>query len=366
MLGTSGMGVRNSVALAVRQANRQHTVRGWRIALDAEDDQALPDVGAIAATRLADERSVMAVVGPVNSAVAEQAAPILDSRKVVLISPANTDPALTRGPDPRAPQRPHQWYFRVAATDLVQGPVAATFAYQTAGKRTVAVVHDRSAYGQGLARQFRARFEKLGGTVPTVEGVDPGDQDFTAVLARIRRVNPDLVYFAGESPATAARLTTQADQRGVKVPLLGGYGIFDPSYLDLAGDAAVGDFATAAGAAPDELPAARPFLAAYRAAGYSDPPSAAGAGAYDAANLLIAALAKVLPGRRRITDDLRAAFRRAVQDSPFDGVTGPIAFDAFGDATARAVTVYEVQRDESGKAVWKARQTSQIQADSGE
>src|SRR5581483_951054 len=200
-----------SVALAVRQANRQHTVRGWRIALDAEDDQALPDVGAIAATRLADERSVMAVVGPVNSAVAEQAAPILDSRKVVLISPANTDPALTRGPDPRAPQRPHQWYFRVAAT----------FAYQTAGKRTVAVVHDRSADGQGLARQFRARFEKLGGTVPTVEGVDPGDQDFTAVLARIRRVNPDLVYFAGESPATAARLTTQADQRGVKVPLLG-------------------------------------------------------------------------------------------------------------------------------------------------
>jgi branched-chain amino acid transport system substrate-binding protein len=364
-LSASGLGIRDGVDLAVDQANGRHRVKGWRIVLVSEDDTAVPNVGANAATRMSDDPSVMAVVGPLNSSVAETAAPILDSHKVVMISPANTDPTLTRGTDPRNSARTFAGYFRVAATDLVQGPFAAGFAYQSAGKHDVVVVHDRTAYGQSLALGFKARFEKLGGRVPTVETVDPEGTDFTAVLSRIKRFSPEMIYFGGEYPA-AARLRSQADQQNIKVPLMGGYGIFDPAYFTLAGAAAVGDFATSVGAAADELPAARPFVDAYRAAGYSDPPSAYGAYAYDAANVIVAALAKVLPGAGRITDDLRARFRRAVQDGTVDGATGPVAFDRYGDTTTRSLTVYEVKQDASRQMFWSARQTSQISASSWE
>ena len=355
-LAASGLGIRDSVALAVDQANERHKVKGWRIVLDAEDDMAIPEVGGNAATRLSDMPSVMAVVGTLNSTVAEKVAPILDSRKVVMISPANTDPTLTRGTDPKNRVRPFGYYFRVAATDLVQGPFDADFAYRSAGKRNVAVIHDKTSYGQGLALQFKAQFEKLGGRVATVEAVSPDDQDFTAVLSRIKRFNPDLLYFGGESPATGSRLTSQADHLGITVPLMGGYGIFDPAYVSLAQDAAVGDLASSVGASTDQLPGARPFLAAYEAAGYADPPAAYGAYAYDAANVIIAALAKVLPGARRITDDMRVQLRQAVQDSSTDGVTGRVAFDGYGDTTAPVLTVYKVQKDASGLA-WKPEET---------
>ena len=108
----------------------------------------------------------MAVVGTLNSSVAEKVAPILNSQKVVMISPANTNPALTQGTDPNNKARPFEYYFRVATTDLIQGPFAANFAYQTPGSATSCVIHDKKTYGQGLALQFKAQFEKLGGKDP--------------------------------------------------------------------------------------------------------------------------------------------------------------------------------------------------------
>src|SRR5205085_567375 len=105
-LSGSGLGIRNSVALAVRQANERQAVKGWKIAVSSDDDLANPDSGANVATMLSDNRSVAAVVGPLNSMVAERVAPILNGRKVVMVSPANTDPELTRRPVPGGPARP--------------------------------------------------------------------------------------------------------------------------------------------------------------------------------------------------------------------------------------------------------------------
>ncbi|HEY0397060.1 MAG TPA: branched-chain amino acid ABC transporter substrate-binding protein, partial [Acidimicrobiia bacterium] len=340
-LTSVGLGIRNGVNLAVRQANQQHRVKGWRIVPAPEDDTASPDVGANAATRLSDDKTVMAVVGTLNSTVADKVAPILNRQKVVMISPANTDPTLTLGTDAKNKVRPFEYYFRVAATDLVQGPFAANFAYGSAGKRNVAVIGDQTTYGQGLAVQFKAQFEKLGGTVPALETVESQDQDFSAVLSRVKRFRPDMIYFGGEYPA-ASLLTGQADQQGIKVPLMGGYGILDPAYISRAKEGAEGDFATSVGAATEQLPTARSFIDAYQAAGYADPYEAYGAYAYDAANVIIAALAKVLPGEGPITDELRPKLRQAVQDGTVDGVTGTLAFDRYGDTTSRSLTVYRV------------------------
>jgi branched-chain amino acid transport system substrate-binding protein len=359
-LASFGLGIRNGVDLAVRQANEQQKVKGWRIVLAPEDDTATPDVGAKAATTLSDDKSVMAVVGPLNSSVAEKAAPILNRQKVVTISPANTDPTLTLGTDPKNKVRPFEYYFRVAATDLIQGPFAANYAYRSEGKRNVVVVHDQTTYGQGLALQFRAQFEKLGGEVPTMETVAPQEKDFSAVLSKMKRFNPDMIYFGGEYPA-ASLLTSQADQQDLKVPLMGGYGILDPAYINLAKEGAEGDFATSVGAATEQLPTAKSFIDAYNAAGYADPYEAYGAYAYDAANVIIAALAKVLPGEGKITDELRPKLRQAVQGGTIEGATGTVAFDNYGDTTARSLTVYKVEKDTSGTLAWKPQETKQFQ-----
>jgi branched-chain amino acid transport system substrate-binding protein len=349
-----GVGIRNGADLAVKQANEAQKIKGWKIVLAPEDDTATPDVGANAATKLSDDKSVMAVIGTLNSSVAEKVAPILNGQKVVMVSPSNTNPSLTQGTDPNKKVRPFEYYFRVATTDAIQGPFAANFAYNDAKKRNVVVIHDKKTYGQGLALQFKAQFEKDGGKVPTVETVEPDDKDFSAVLSRVKRFNPDMIYFGGEYPA-ASLLTSQADQQGLKVPLMGGDGIFDKTYIDVAKEAGEGDFATSVGAPTDQLPTAKAFVDAYKAAGYADPYSAYGAYAYDAANAIIDALSKVLPDQSKIDDALRPKFRQAVQDGSIDGVTGKVAFDEFGDTTTRILTVYKVDG-----GAWKPQKTEEF------
>lgn len=349
-----GVGIKNGAALAVKQANEQKRIKGWKIELAAEDDTAVPDVGANAATKLSDDNSVVAVIGTLNSNVAEKVAPILNSEKVVMVSPANTNPSLTQGTDPNNKVRPFEYYFRVATTDLVQGPFAGNFAYETAKKRNVVIIHDKKTYGQGLALQFKAQFEKLGGKVPTVETVEPEDQDFSAVLSRIKRFNPDMIYYGGEYPA-ASLLTSQADQQGLKVPIMGGDGIYSGTYISVAKAAGEGDFATSVGAPTEKLPTAQSFVDAYKAAGYADPYEAYGAYAYDAANTIIAALEKVLVDVDEIDDDLRVKLRQAVQDGSIDGVTGKVAFDQYGDTTTRVLTVYKVEG-----GAWKPQETEEF------
>jgi branched-chain amino acid transport system substrate-binding protein len=349
-----GVGIRNGADLAVKQANEAKKIKGWKIVLAPEDDTATPDVGANAATKLSDDKSVMAVIGTLNSSVAEKVAPILNNQHVAMVSPSNTNPSLTQGNDPAKKARPFEYYFRVATTDLIQGPFAANYAYNDAKKRNVVVIHDKKTYGQGLALQFKGQFEKNGGKIPTVETVEPDDKDFSAVLSRVKRFNPDMIYFGGEYPA-ASLLTSQADQQGLKVPLMGGDGIFDKTYIDVAKQAGEGDLATSVGAPTDQLPTAKAFVDAYAAAGYADPYSAYGAYSYDAANAIIEALSKVLPDQSKIDDALRVKFRQALQDGNIDGVTGKVAFDEFGDTTTRILTVYKVDG-----GVWKPQKTEEF------
>lgn len=337
-----GVGIRNSVDLAIRQANEKGTVTGWKLELAAEDDTAKPDVGAQAASKLASDSSVVAVIGTLNSSVAQQVQPVLDRAGIAQISPANTNDTLTRGENFRtAPARPHANYFRVSTLDSLQGPFAADYAYNDLRARNVVIIHDKKTYGQGLAEFFQARFEKDGGKVLAVETVNPGDKDFSGVLSKIKPLNPDLIYYGGEYPE-ASLISSQAKQAGIRAPLIGGDGLVDKTYIDVAGAAAEGDLATNVGPDASTLPSARSFIEAYNAAGFKDPPSAYGALAYDAANAVIAALAKVLPGKPAIDAAVRQEVIRAIQQTNLEGVTGKVAFDQYGDAVTKLLTVYKV------------------------
>jgi branched-chain amino acid transport system substrate-binding protein len=341
-LSALGIGMKNSVDLAIKQANAAGTIKGWKIELAAEDDTAKADVGAQVATKLASDPAVGGVVGTLNSSVALQVQPILNTANIAMISPANTGVALTFGADAANKKRPYASYFRVAANDGIQGPFGADYASKDAASKTVVAIHDKKAYGQGLVEAFKARFEKNGGKVAAVETINPGDQDFSAVITKIKPLNPDLIYYGGEYPE-AGPLSNQLKKAGIKAPLMGGDGIYDPKFVELATAAsAEGDLSTSVGAPPEKLASAKAYLDAYKAGGYSDPFGGYGPQAYDSANAIINAMAKVLPGKTSLDSATRKAIVDAIQANTFDGATGKVGFDAFGDTITPVLTAYKV------------------------
>ncbi|HVE99502.1 MAG TPA: branched-chain amino acid ABC transporter substrate-binding protein [Mycobacteriales bacterium] len=339
-LSALGLGMRNSIELAIRQANEKKTVKGWTIQLAAEDDTATANVGAQVATKLAGDNQVAAVVGTLNSSVAQQVQPILDSANIAMVSPANTNPTLTQGDKPDAKARPYKSYFRVATTDAIQGPFAAQYLFNTAGKKSVAVVHDKKTYGQGLTDAFKAEFTKLGGKVLTTETVGDKDTNFSAVISKIKPLNPEAVYYGGEFPV-ASLLSSQMKAGGLRIPLMGGDGIFSGKYIETGKAAVEGDLATSVGAPVEQLDTAKTFVADYAAAKFPEPYEAYGAYAYDAANVIIDALAKALDGKDDV-ESAREDIIAAIQDTNLKGVTGDVAFDEFGDTTTKVLTVYKV------------------------
>jgi branched-chain amino acid transport system substrate-binding protein len=353
-LSALGQGIKNSVDLAIKQANAKNKVKGWTIELAAEDDTAKADVGAQVASKLESDPAIAGVVGTLNSSVALQVQPILARANIVMVSPANTGIELTQGTDPAAKKRPYPNYFRVATTDAIQGPFAANYASKDLNAKNVVTIHDKKTYGQGLVAEFTKQIVKNGGKVVAAETINPGDQDFSAVLTKIKPLNADLIYYGGEYPE-AQLLTSQAKAQGIKAPLMGGDGIFDKTYIQTAKDAAEGDLCTSVGAPTDDLASAADFVSAYKAAGYKDDFSAYGAYSYDAANVIIEALAKVLSGKTSLTPALKTDIIAAVQATKLDGVTGKLAFDEFGDTTTKVLTVYKVTQQ-----LWMAVKTDEF------
>ncbi|HEU4349045.1 MAG TPA: branched-chain amino acid ABC transporter substrate-binding protein [Actinoplanes sp.] len=349
-LSALGLGIKNSASLAVDQANEKCTVKGYKLALQAEDDQANPQIGAQAATKLSSDTNVIGVIGTLNSSVAQNVQPVLKAKNIVQISPANTNPTLTRGQNYLdSPKRDFPNYFRVCATDDLQGPFAANYLVNKAGKKKVAIITDGKTYGDGLAAEFRKQLEKLGGTVVAQEKVGEKDTDFSGVIAKVKPSNPEMVYYGGEYPA-AGPLSKQMKDAGMAIPLFGGDGIFDDKFIELGGKE--GDLATSVGAPTESLASAKAFIDAYKAKNYKEGYSAYGAFSFDAANALIGSLAKVLGDNGTWGDDQRSKLLENVGSYSATGATGEIKFDQYGDSTNKLMTVYQVT---GGK--WNAAET---------
>ncbi|MFC0625199.1 branched-chain amino acid ABC transporter substrate-binding protein [Kribbella deserti] len=350
-LAALGLGMRNSAELAIKQANESNAIPGWKLELDAKDDEAKGDVGANAATSVAGDKETVAVIGTLNSGVSEKVQPILSSAKIAQISPANTNPSLTQGPDWKtAPKRTYPGYFRTCTTDAIQGPFAARYLFETAGIKKIATVHDKKTYGQGLVESFSEEYKKLGGVIAVAETVNPDDTDYSAVISKIKPAGVQAVYAGGESPVTGP-LANQMKTAGLKIPLMGGDGMFNAKYLELAAKNAEGDLATSVGAPPETLPSAKKYLEDYKAESFKDPYEAYGPYAYDAALAIIEALKVSLKDAADATS-ARQPTIDALGSVKFDGATGAVSFDQYGDSTAKVLTTYQVK---AGK--WVAVET---------
>jgi branched-chain amino acid transport system substrate-binding protein len=348
-LSALGLGIKNSVDLAIKQANEDNAIPGWTLELAAEDDQASPEVGKNAATKLAADDEVVAVVGTLNSSVSQSVQPVLNSAGILQISPANTNDTLTKGADFASnPERPFDNYFRVCTTDSIQGPFAARYIFNELKLKKVATVHDKKTYGQGLVDAFTGEFTKLGGTIVSSQTINPDDKDFGAVISKIKPSAPQLLYYGGEYPQSGP-LSQQMKAAGLNIPLMGGDGMYSGDYIKLAGSGGTGDLATSVGAPTEELETAKKFVSDYEAAAYKEAYEAYGAYSYDAGQAVVLALKEALGG----ADDAKSARAAAIEAMgkvKFDGVTGAVAFDEFGDTTTKVLTVYKVDGEAWGPA----------------
>ncbi|MFI7007940.1 branched-chain amino acid ABC transporter substrate-binding protein [Streptomyces sp. NPDC050145] len=353
---TTGLGIQYGAQIAIDDANKKKTVDGVTFKLKALDDKAQPATGQQNATALVGDKSVVGAVGPLNSGVAQSMQQVFSSANMVQISPSNTDPSLTQGKDWQGgtKKRAYKTYFRTATTDALQGGFAADYAYNTLKKKKAFVVDDKQTYGAGLAKIFKEQFVKAGGKAVGTDHINTGDKDFASLVSRIKAAKADIVYYGGQYDESQL-ITKQLKEAGVKIPLFGGDGMFATTYIETAGKAAEGDLSTSVGVPVDTLPAAKTFVETYKAKGYKGDYGAYGGYSYDATTAIINAVKAVKEangGKLPSGDELRSKVVDAVQKSNFDGITGKVAFDEFGDTTNKQLTVYQVE-----KGAWKAVKT---------
>lgn len=264
--------------------------------------------------------------------------------------PANTNPALSQGDDWATgdAKRPFTSYFRTCATDTVQGKFAAQYLFNDAKKKAVYVVDDKQTYGAGLAAIFAEEFKRLGGKVVGTDHITVKETDFSSTADKVKASKADSVYFGGQYPE-GGLLSDQIKKTGAKIPTFGGDGLYDPAFISASGEANDGDLATSVGYPVEALPTAKQFIADYNAEGYKDPYGAYGGYSYDAAWSVIQAVKAVAADNDgKLPEDARPKVIEAMSGVTFDGVTGKVAFDEFGDTTNKQLTVYEVQ-----KGAWK-------------
>jgi branched-chain amino acid transport system substrate-binding protein len=302
-------------------------VKGFDIELLVEDTQGTPEQGASVANKLAADPRVVGVAGHTFSGSTEAAIPIYEKAYIVMVSPSTTLADMpTIGPNV---------YNRVAFSDELQGEMAADYIYNTLGVKEVIVVHDGGAYGKGLVEGMAAAFEKLGGTVLGKEGITPGETDYSAQLADIAALGPELIYFGGYD-ADAAVLVSQMAGAGLgEANFFGCDGTYGANYLDLSGDASEGTYSTYVPIPPSE--AFDKFKADYEA-DYGDPQgklSPFSPHGYDATALLIQAIEDVAVE----SGDSLVVPRKALADAVrsiknFPGLTGTLTADGTGELAA--------------------------------
>lgn len=352
---TTGLGIQYGVQIAVDDANKNNWVPGVKFKVKALDDKAQPATGQSNATAFTGDSNVVGAVGPLNSGVALSMQKVFASANMVEISPSNTDPSLTQGKNwATTKTRPYKTYFRTATTDALQGGFAADYAFNGLKKKKAFVVDDKQTYGAGLAGIFNSGFKKLGGTIAGTDHVNTGDTDFSSLVTKIKNSGADLLYYGGQYDESE-KITKQLKAAGVKIPLFGGDGMYATTYIQTAGKAAEGDLATSVGVPVDTLPAAKAFVETYKAKGYKGDYGAYGGYSYDAASAIIKAVKAVKDangGKLPDSNDLRSKVVDAVQKSDFEGITGKVTFDQYGDTGNKQLTVYQVTN-----GAWKAVKT---------
>jgi branched-chain amino acid transport system substrate-binding protein len=328
-----GAGLKRAAALAVEEANESGRFPKFKLRLVEFDDRSDPKEAVNVANRIVSDPDIVAVVGHFNSGCSIPASAVYARAGLPMMNAGSSNPFLTRqqlSPGWRGPRN----IFRVTTTDDAQGSFAADFAVQSLKSKKVSIVHDKTAYGQGIAEVFEKRFEAMGGEVLSFDGVQPGDKDFKALVTRLKPLQPDLVYFGG-TYTEGGLILRQSREAGLNVPYLTGEISYDPDFLRIAGDSAEGAYVTYLGRPPELLDTAKSFIEKYRLRYPDSEVKAYDHYAYEVTNILLAAMEKVGPHKKKIIDSLRGL--------TYTGILGTTTFDEIGDTLNKTITLFVVR-----------------------
>jgi branched-chain amino acid transport system substrate-binding protein len=329
-----GVDIKRGAELALEQLGKPLADLGFKVELAPFDDQANPDTGVANAKRIVSDPSILAIVGHYNSGVQIPSSEVYHTSGLANVSPANTNPKVTL--------RGYAEINRIVGRDDVQGLVGADFA-SSHGVKSVFVVHDKTAYGQGIAEFFKKRAEEKGMKVFGFEGTEE-KANFDALLSPVIAGNPDLVYFGGMT-FQAAVLFRQARERGYQGMFMSDDGFDSSDATKIAGQSLLdgkGTYYSTVSGPASVYPGTAKFIQDFKAKYKADPQPFAAQG-YDSMAICLKAIENAATAKKNEvpTRSEVAQAIRALKD--FKGITGTFSFNAIGDPTMAQYFVIKVK-----------------------
>ena len=335
-----GVDIKRGAEMALEQNNAALLALGFKVELTPFDDQANPDTGVANAKQIVSDPAILCGVGHLNSGVMIPSSEEYHNAGLVFVSPGNTNPKIT--------DRGYLEVNRIVGRDDVQGVVGADFANKQ-GMKSIFIVHDKTAYGQGVAEFFKQEAEKLGMTVTGFEGTEE-KANFDSLLTPILASNSDMVFFGGLYPQ-AGVLFKQAREKGYAGTFMGPDGMDSSALVDIAGPTLLDGggmvYSTVAGPA-SVYPGTAKFVADFKAK-YNADPQPFSAQSFDSMNICLKAIEEAvkakggaLPPRTEVANAVRAL-------KDFPGITGTFTFNAIGDPTFASYFVIKVNSADPAK-----------------
>ena len=317
---TFGESVKNGFLLAVEENNAQGGVRGKKIVTFIADDKNDPTEASNAGSKLINQDGVKLLIGSVSSKCSIPLSELCQTCGAVMITPTSTNPKVTVRDD----NERKDFVFRACFIDPFQGMVAAKFAHENLKAQTTAILYDiGNDYVKGLAEFYRDNFIGLGGKIVAYESYTKDDADFSALLTKVKQVNPDILYVP-DYYNKVGLIAKQARQLGIKSVMMGGDGWDSPEMIKIAGDAIEGGYFTNHYSPDDPRPEVQQWVSKYETK-YGSKPDALATLAYDATQLLIEAT-------KIAGTDNPSAVRDALKNiKGFKSVSGEISLDADGN-----------------------------------
>ena len=325
LFGTTWM---NGMELAIREANAAGGVGGQKLTLQREDDGGDPKQGTLIAQKQCDETGMVAVIANFNSGVTIPSSDIYHRCGM---------PQVTNSSNPKVTKAGYANLFRPIANDLSQGAAPADYALKTLGAKKAAIVHDKQAFGQGVAEVFQDVFKKGGGTITSFSGVAQTDVDFSALLTSIKSEKPDVIYFGGIMPAVGL-FVKQAREAGITAKIFGADSAFTPDFIEGAGpENAEGAIVSFQAPPYESSPQLQAFAKTYKAA-FKEDPGPYSAYGYMEAQVVINGIkaAGAAPKREAVT--------AAIAKSDFDSLVGHVAFQPNGELKQPFIFLYTVKQ----------------------
>jgi branched-chain amino acid transport system substrate-binding protein len=332
-------------------------VLGHEVTLQVEDDLCAAEGGTAAAQKFAADPQMVAVIGSSCSGAAVPAAPILDDAGILLLSGSNTSPFLTQAPFGTEAEDHSVNYFRTAHNDLIQGAAAASFAFEECGVTKAASIHDGDPYTSGLAGAFDDAFQALGGELVLQTAVSPDQTDMRPVLTEVAAAGAEIVFFPIFQPAGDFIAKQALEIEGMEnTVLMGADGLLSDTYIVIP-ETKRAPGCPGIDGAPDGMYHSGPatptggeyeaFVTKYEENNGEKPIQAFHAHAYDATNVLFAAIEEVAVqaddgslqiGKQALIDEIAAT-------DGFQGLTGTLSCDEFGDCADPKITIVQNTKD---------------------